>query len=95
MSYIGHQLFHALSMAFAMFWEIFWALALGFFISGIVQAVVSKKEMSRLLPNDRAPSAALCLGNVFWCASFAASWRSSDARTLARYAWLSRLATCA
>jgi uncharacterized membrane protein YraQ (UPF0718 family) len=39
MSYIGHQLFHALSMAFAMFWEIFWALALGFFISGIVQAV--------------------------------------------------------
>src|SRR5919204_638383 len=47
---------HALSMAFAMFWEIFWALALGFFISGIVQAVVSKKEMSRLLPDDRAPS---------------------------------------
>src|SRR5437016_2938412 len=43
---------HALSMAFAMFWEILWALILGFALSGAVQAVVSKKEMSRLLPDD-------------------------------------------
>src|SRR5436853_7460334 len=43
---------HALSMAFAMFWEILWALILGFALSGAVQAVISKKEMSRLLPDD-------------------------------------------
>ena len=54
----------ALRMAFAMFWEIFWALVLGFGISGAVQAVVSKKEMTRLLP-DASPSSlvkALALG---------------------------------
>ena len=49
MAVIGEAMVQALSMAFAMFWEIFWALALGFLISGIVQAVVSKKEMVRLL----------------------------------------------
>src|SRR5260370_19249793 len=43
---------HALWMAFAMFWEILWALILGFLLSGVVQAVVSKAEMSRLLPDD-------------------------------------------
>ena len=47
MSYLGHQLLQALSMAFAMFWEILWALVLGFGLSGVVQAVVSKREMSR------------------------------------------------
>lgn len=43
---------HALMMSFAMFWEILWALILGFFLSAVVQAVVSKEEMSRLLPDD-------------------------------------------
>ena len=42
----------ALRMAFAMFWEILWALILGFFLSAVVQAVVSKAELSRLLPDD-------------------------------------------
>src|SRR5213594_2216492 len=42
----------ALGFAFAMFWEILWALVLGFWLSAIVQAVVSKSEMSRLLPDD-------------------------------------------
>ena len=42
----------ALSFAFGMFWEILWALILGFALSGAVQAVVSKGEMRRLLPND-------------------------------------------
>jgi len=42
----------ALGFAFAMFWEILWALVLGFGLSAIVQAVVSKSEMSRLLPDD-------------------------------------------
>src|SRR5213595_2192584 len=43
---------HALWMAFAMFWEILWPLILGFGLSGVVQAVVSKSEMTRLLPDD-------------------------------------------
>ncbi len=43
----------ALSMGFAMGWEILWALVLGFTLSGVVQAVVTKGEMSRLLPDSR------------------------------------------
>ena len=43
----------ALSMAFAMGWETFWALVLGFALSGVVQAVVIKSEMVRLLPDSR------------------------------------------
>jgi uncharacterized membrane protein YraQ (UPF0718 family) len=44
----------ALSFAFGMFWEILWALILGFALSAVVQAVVSKGEMRRLLPDDSA-----------------------------------------
>lgn len=52
----------ALSMSFAMFWEILWALILGFTLSGVVQAVVSKKEMTRLLPDDSPRSLAIACG---------------------------------
>src|SRR5712692_890222 len=64
----------AIRMAFAMFWEIFWALALGFGISGAVQAVVSKREMTRLLP-DASPKSllkALALGAASSSCSYAA-----------------------
>ena len=44
---------HALLMSFTMAWEILWALILGFLLSAVVQAVVSKEEMSRLLPDDK------------------------------------------
>src|SRR5881409_2588274 len=53
---------HALSMAFAMFWEILWALILGFALSAVVQAVVSKREMTRLLPDDSPRSLAIACG---------------------------------
>src|SRR5881628_2251174 len=53
---------HALWMAFAMFWEILWPLILGFGLSGVVQAVVSKSEMSRLLPDDSPRSLAIATG---------------------------------
>jgi purine-cytosine permease-like protein len=33
---------HVLGMAFAVFWEILWPLILGFGLSALVQAVVSK-----------------------------------------------------
>lgn len=49
---ILHAIIHALSMSFAMGWEILWPLILGFAISGAIQAVVSHKQMSKLLPDD-------------------------------------------
>jgi uncharacterized protein len=49
---IPHELWRALSFAFGMTWEVLWALILGFGLSAVVQAVVSKQEMSRLLPDD-------------------------------------------
>jgi uncharacterized membrane protein YraQ (UPF0718 family) len=48
-----HLIASAWSYAFEMGWEIFWALVLGFTLSGVIQAVVSKGEMSRLLPDSR------------------------------------------
>src|SRR3954451_21254342 len=59
---LPHHILHAFSMAFAMLWEIFWALVLGFGLSGVVQAVVSKKEVSKLLPDDSPRSIALACG---------------------------------
>jgi uncharacterized membrane protein YraQ (UPF0718 family) len=53
---------HALWMSFSMFWEMLWALIFGFTLSAIVQAVVSKSEMSRLLPNDSPKSIATACG---------------------------------
>jgi uncharacterized protein len=56
------ELADALSFAFGMFWEILWALILGFALSGVVQAVVSKGEMRRLLPDDSPRSLSLACG---------------------------------
>ena len=53
---------HAVWMAFAMFWEILWPLILGFGLSALVQAVISKSEMTRLLPNDSPRSLAIACG---------------------------------
>src|SRR6201984_1947355 len=55
-------LVHALWMAFAMFWEILWPLILGFGLSALVQAVVSKSEMTKLLPDDSPRSLAIACG---------------------------------
>jgi uncharacterized protein len=64
----------ALSMAFAMGWEILWPLILGFALSAVVQAVISHREMSRLLPDDRPRSigTALALGAASSSCSYAA-----------------------
>jgi uncharacterized membrane protein YraQ (UPF0718 family) len=59
---IGGELVDALSFTFGMFWEILWALILGFTLSGVVQAVVSKREMHRLLPDDSAKTLAVATG---------------------------------
>src|SRR2546423_5390121 len=52
----------ALHMSLAMFWEILWALILGFGFSAIVQAVVAKSEMGKLLGNARPKSLAIACG---------------------------------
>jgi uncharacterized membrane protein YraQ (UPF0718 family) len=71
---IVDALMHALSMAFAMGWEILWPLILGFALSAMVQAVVSHREMVRLLPDDRPRSiaTALALGAASSSCSYAA-----------------------
>ncbi|MGO9434845.1 MAG: hypothetical protein ACLP00_11235 [Terracidiphilus sp.] len=67
-------------MSFAMFWEILWALILGFSLSAVVQAVVSKEEMSRLLPDDSPRTIAIASGlgaaSVLLSRSFLSSARS-------------------
>src|SRR5256714_2828131 len=65
---------HALSISFAMTWEILWALILGFALSAVVQAVVSKEQLSRLLPDDspRTLSLAALLGAASSSCSYAA-----------------------
>src|SRR6266545_4465606 len=67
---------HALSLAAAMAWEILWALILGFAISAAVQAVVSKAEMSRLLPDDSPRS--LTIASGLGAASSSCSYRSEE-----------------
>src|SRR6266508_2940184 len=59
---VGHELWRALSFAFGMTWEVLWALILGFALSGAVQAVVSKRQMTRLLPDHSPRSLAVASG---------------------------------
>src|SRR5881409_2212880 len=59
---VGGELAQALSFAFGMFWEILWALILGFALAGAVQALVSKQEMRRLLPDDSPRTLAIACG---------------------------------
>src|SRR6266545_7453629 len=63
---VGGEIVQALSFAFGMFWEILWALILGFALSGAVQAVVSKGEMRRLMPDDSPVGFANWGGRVRW-----------------------------
>ena len=74
MSSFAHALFTALSMALAMGCEILWALILGFALSGVVQAVVTKAEMSRFLHDSslRSIVIAIALGAASSSCSYAA-----------------------
>ena len=53
---------HALSVAGSMTWEILWALILGFTLSAIVQAVVRKSTVVRLLGDSRPRNLAVAAG---------------------------------
>ena len=50
---IVHGLLHALGIAGSMTWQVTWSLILGFTLSAIIEALVRKSTIARLLPNDR------------------------------------------
>lgn len=53
---------HALALAGSMTWEILWALILGFALSAVVQAVVRKSTIVRLMGDDRPRTLAVAAG---------------------------------
>src|SRR5215471_3517467 len=53
---------HALAVAGTMTWEITWSLILGFTLSAIVQALVRRQTITRLLGDDRPRTLALAAG---------------------------------
>jgi uncharacterized membrane protein YraQ (UPF0718 family) len=53
---------HALALAGSMAWEILWALILGFTLSAVVQAVVRRSTIVRLLGDDRPRTLAIAAG---------------------------------
>jgi len=74
---------HALGLAGAMTWEILWALILGFALSAVVQAVVRKSSIVRLLGDDRPRT--LAVSSVLGAASSSCSYAAvALARSLIR-----------
>lgn len=56
MSTVLQAIGEALYLAAAMSWEILWGLILGFTVSAVVDVMVSKAELQKLLPDDSLPS---------------------------------------
>src|ERR671934_105930 len=52
----------ALALAGSMTWEVLWALILGFALAAVVQAVVRKSEIVRLMGDDRPRTLAVAAG---------------------------------
>jgi uncharacterized protein len=71
---VPHELWRAVSFTVGMTWEILWALVLGFLLSAIVQALVSKERVERLLPDDSPRS--LTTATVLGIASSSCSYAS-------------------
>ncbi|HZL28653.1 MAG TPA: permease [Acidobacteriaceae bacterium] len=66
---------HALRMTGIMAWEILWALCFGFILSAVVESVVSKENVSKLLPDSSAKTivVASALGAASSSCSYAAT----------------------
>jgi uncharacterized protein len=78
-----HAVIHALSITGSMTWEIAWALILGFALSAVVQAVVRRSTIVRLLGDDRPRT--LALAAAFGAASSSCSYAAvALARSLFR-----------
>ncbi len=67
-----HAVIHALSITGAMTWQIAWALILGFALSAVIQAVIRKSTIARLLGDDRPRT--LALAAAFGAASSSCSY---------------------
>ena len=70
-----HAIVTAIRMSGIMAWELLWALCLGFLLSAIVEAVVSKEKVSQLLPDSspRTIVIASALGAASSSCSYAAT----------------------
>ncbi len=78
-----HAIGHALSIAGSMTWQIAWALILGFTLSAIVQAVVRRSTIVRLLGDGRPRT--LAVAAAFGAASSSCSYAAvALARSLFR-----------
>ena len=68
-------LWHSLIVAAGMFWQVGWSLGLGFMLSGLVQAVVSKEQMRERLGRNGVREIALATfyGAVSSSCSYAAA----------------------
>jgi uncharacterized membrane protein YraQ (UPF0718 family) len=66
---------HSLDEGFFMFWQTLWALVLGFVLSGVVQAFVSRRHMQRLM-GDHSP-AAIARSSALGMASSSCSYAAS------------------
>ena len=74
---------HALSITGSMTWEVTWALILGFGLSAMIQALVRRSTIVRLLGDDRPRTLALAAG--FGAASSSCSYAAvALARSLFR-----------
>jgi uncharacterized membrane protein YraQ (UPF0718 family) len=72
---IAAHLLDALRMSGIMTWELLWALCLGFALSAIVEAIVSKQQLGKLLPDSspRTIVIASALGAASSSCSYAAT----------------------
>lgn len=71
---IGH-IGHALLIAAGMIWQVLWSLVLGFTLSGLVQATVSKERMQAVLGRNGIREIALATG--FGAASSSCSYAAA------------------
>ncbi|MDQ1731245.1 MAG: uncharacterized protein QOK10_1404 [Pseudonocardiales bacterium] len=74
MDTVWHGVLHALGIAGSMTWQVTWSLILGFALSAIIEALVKKSTIARLLPDDSPKSlaTATALGAASSSCSYAA-----------------------
>jgi uncharacterized membrane protein YraQ (UPF0718 family)/YHS domain-containing protein len=68
-------IWHSLDEGFFMFWQTLWALILGFALSGLVQAFVSRRQMQRVMGDHRP--AAIVRSSLLGMASSSCSYAAS------------------
>jgi uncharacterized membrane protein YraQ (UPF0718 family) len=74
MGTVWHGLLHALGIAGSMTWQVSWSLILGFTLSAIIESLVKKSTIARLMPDDSLKSltTATAMGAASSSCSYAA-----------------------